>query len=73
MTTIGDMTSERQIWEAALLLVRHHGEEAANVAGREARKYDRRADRFSFVVWSWIARVTAELIKPAPDGADSIH
>jgi len=28
------MTSERQIWEAAMLLVRRHGEDAADVAGR---------------------------------------
>ena len=30
------MTSERQIWEAAVLLVRRHGEDAADIAGREA-------------------------------------
>ncbi len=66
------MTSERQIWEAAVLLVRRHGEDAADVAGREARKYSG-SDAMSYVVWSWIARVTAELIKPAPGRSDSIH
>ncbi|HZT51860.1 MAG TPA: hypothetical protein VFA22_08005 [Stellaceae bacterium] len=66
------MTSERQIWEAAVLLVRRHGEEAAEVADREARKYSR-SDEMSYVVWCWIARATAELIKPAPDATERVH
>jgi hypothetical protein len=66
------MTSERQIWEAAVLLVRRHGEDAADIAGREALRYSQ-SDAMSYVVWSWIARVTAELIKPAPDGTDRVH
>jgi hypothetical protein len=67
------MTSERQIWEAAVMLVRQHGEDAAAVAGREALKHCRRSDELSYVVWSWIARVTAELIKPAPDVTERVH
>lgn len=70
MTTV--MTSERQIWEAAVLLVRRHGSDAADVAGREARKYSGH-DAMSYVVWSWIARATAELIKPAPGRSESVH
>jgi len=69
----GHMTSERQIWEAAVLLVRQHGEDAPAVAGAEARKYSRSADELSCVVWSWIARVTAELVKPAPGATERIH
>ena len=66
------MTSERQIWEAAVLLVRSHGEDAADIAGREALRHSQ-SDAMSYVVWSWIARVTAELIKPAPDVTDRVH
>jgi hypothetical protein len=73
MSTTGRMTSERQIWEAAVLLVRQHGEDAPAVAGREARKYGRSADELSCVVWTWIARVTAELVKPEPDLTDRVH
>jgi hypothetical protein len=73
MTTIGRMTSERQIWEAAVLLVRQHGEDAPAVAGREALRYCRREDELSCVVWSWIARVTAELVKLEPDVTERIH
>jgi hypothetical protein len=72
MLTSG-MTSERQIWEAAVQLVRRHGEDAAEIAGREALRYGRGSDQVSSVVWSWIARATAELIKPAPDLTDRIH
>lgn len=67
-------TSERQIWEAALLLVRRHGEDAAEIADREAAKYGTDGgDQLTYVVWSWIARVTAELIKPAPDIGERVH
>ncbi len=72
MTTIGRMTSERQIWEAAVLLVRQHGEDAPAVAGREALRYSGREDELSCVVWSWIARVTAELMKLEPDVTERI-
>jgi hypothetical protein len=65
------MTSERQIWEAAILLVRRHGEEAAYVAGREAKKHG--GDGLTYVVWCWIARVTAELVRPAPDEDEYVH
>jgi hypothetical protein len=65
------MTSERQIWEAAMLLVRRHGEDAADIAGREAKKHG--DDELTYVVWCWIARATAELIKAAPDEGDRVH
>jgi hypothetical protein len=67
------MTSERQIWEAAMLLVRRHGEDAADVAGREAKKHGEEDDDLTYVVWCWIARATAELIKPEPDEHERIH
>jgi hypothetical protein len=67
------MTSERQIWEAAMLLVRRHGEAAAEVAGREAKKHGQGEDDLTYVVWSWIARATAELIKPEPSEDEHVH
>jgi hypothetical protein len=67
------MSSERQIWEAAMLLVRRHGEEAADVAGREAKKHGTNADRLTYVVWCWIARATAELIKAEPGEDERVH
>ncbi len=67
------MSSERQIWEAAMLLVRRHGEEAAEVAGREAKKHGRDEDQLTYVVWCWIARATAELIKAEPGECDRVH
>jgi hypothetical protein len=67
------MTSERQIWEAAILLVRRHGEDAADVAGREAKKHDKSDDELTYVVWCWIARATAELIKAEPGEDEHVH
>jgi hypothetical protein len=69
----GRMTSERQIWEAALLLVRRHGEEAPDIAGRQSLVYNRQSDVFGSVVWAWIARVSAELVKPAPEASERVH
>jgi len=69
-------TSEKQIWEAAIMLVRRHGEDAAAVADREAAKYDGEGEgdeELNHIVWSWIARVTAELIKPEPDAGERVH
>jgi hypothetical protein len=65
------MTSERQIWEAAILLVRRHGEDAADVAGQEARKHGN--DELTYVVWCWIARVTAELVRPEPGEGEYVN
>jgi hypothetical protein len=67
------MTSERQIWEAAMLLVRRHGEDAADVAGREAKKHGKGEDELTYVVWCWIARATAELIKAEPGEGEHVH
>jgi hypothetical protein len=67
------MTSERQIWEAVLLLVRRYGRRAAVVADREASHYDRRDDELGSLVWRRIARRAAELIKPTPDLGERVH
>lgn len=67
------MTSERQIWEAAMLLVRRHGEDAAEVAEREAARHGRTDDRLTYVVWCWIARATAELIRSEPEVLEHVH
>ncbi|HYM03568.1 MAG TPA: hypothetical protein VET85_11530, partial [Stellaceae bacterium] len=67
------MTSERQIWQAAILLVRRHAEEAIVVAEREAEKHCDIDDLLTHVVWRWIARVTAELVRPEPDEGEHVH
>lgn len=67
------MTSERQIWEAVLLLVRRYGRRAAAVADREASQYDRSDDELGSLVWHRIARRAAELIKSVPDFGERVH
>ena len=73
MTTMMTMTNERKIWEAALLLVRRHGAEAADVAQREAQRLRSGDDALTCVVWCWIARSTAELLRPSPEDGEQIH
>src|SRR5690349_10694834 len=73
MTTTSTMTNERKIWEAALLLVRRHGNEAVAIAEREAERLKGDDDELTCVVWCWIARSTAELLRPAPDAGERVH
>jgi len=67
------MTNERKIWEAALLLVRRHGAAAAVVAQREAQRLRKSDDELTCVVWCWIARSTAELLRPIPSDDERVH
>jgi hypothetical protein len=67
------MTNERKIWEAALLLVRRHGAAAAEIAQKEAQRLRSSEDELTCVVWCWIARSTAELLRPVPDKGERIH
>jgi hypothetical protein len=66
------MTNERKIWEAALLLVRRHGNNAVAIAEREAERL-RDDDELTCVVWCWIARSTAELLRPSPGAGERVH
>jgi hypothetical protein len=67
------MTNERKIWEAALLLVRRHGTAAADVAQQEVQRLRTGDDALTCVVWCWIARSTAELLRPYPDEGERVH
>jgi hypothetical protein len=71
--TTSPMTNERKIWEAALLLVRRHGSDAVAVAEREAQRLKRGDDELTCVVWCWIARSTAELLRPSPTAGERVH
>ena len=66
------MTNERKIWEAALLLVRCHGSDAAAIAERAGGRL-RGSDELTCVVWCWIARSTAELLRPVPGAGERVH
>jgi hypothetical protein len=67
------MTNERKIWEAALLLVRRHGDKAVAIAEHEAERLKDGDDELTCVVWCWIARSTAELLRPVPQLGERVH
>jgi len=67
------MTNERKIWEAALLLVRRHGAAAAQIAQQEVQRLRSGDDELTCVVWCWIARSTAELLRPVPGKGERVH
>ena len=73
MTTTQTMTNERKIWEAALLLVRRHGNDAVAIAEREVERLRRDDDELTCVVWCWIARSTAELLRPMPEAGERVN
>ena len=66
------MTNERKIWEAALLLYRRHGTKAVRIAEEEAERL-RTTDELTCVVWCWIARSTAELLRQVPAVGERVH
>jgi hypothetical protein len=65
------MTNERKIWEAALLLVRRHGSDAAAIAEREAERLKGSDDELTCDDWCW--RSTAELHRPHPGIGEQVH
>lgn len=69
----GAMTNERKIWEAALLLVRRHGSDAVNIAEAQVARLRGGDDELTAIVWAWIARSTAELLKSVPGTDERIH
>ena len=67
------MTNERKIWEAALLLYRRHGIQAVRIAEKEAERLRAADDELTCAVWCWIARSTAELLRPSPEAGERVH
>jgi hypothetical protein len=55
------------------LLVRRHGAAAADIAQREAQRLRRGDDELTCVVWCWIARSTAEFLRPVPGKGERVH
>jgi hypothetical protein len=70
---IAMMTNERKIWEAALLLYRRHGSKAVRIAEKEVERLRATDDELTCVVWCWIARSTAELLRPVPGAGERVH
>lgn len=70
------MTSEREIWKAALLLVKEHGIDAVTIATREAErlKHDLDSDsELTSQVWSWIAERTSDILRTKPRNGEYIN
>ena len=61
------MISELDIWRAANLLIRQHGENAKIIAAHRADELLERGDRDGQIVWLRITRAVAEL-QSAPVG-----
>ena len=56
-----------------MLLISRHGEEALDIAEREADRYQREHDELTSVVWCWISRATEALLKAEPDSGERLH
>ncbi len=61
------MTPDIDIWRAANLVIKQHGENAEIVAAQRADLMLERSDRDGRLVWLRIRRAVAEL-QAAPDG-----
>ena len=67
------MTPDIDIWRAANLLMKQHGENAEIVAAQRADLMLERGDRDGRLVWLRIRRAIAELQAAPSGGSDSVE
>jgi hypothetical protein len=61
------MMTDRDVWTAAGMLVKEHGEHAAIVAAQRANEFMSKGDMDGRRLWMRITKTAASLIDP-PDG-----
>ena len=67
------MTHDREIWDAAVLLVQRYGADAARIAEERAREaLQGEDDVVAHGVWLSIVEAVRELTRAA-DGPDAVH
>ncbi len=67
------MTPDIDIWRAANLIMKQHGENAEIVAAQRADLMLERGDRDGRLVWLRIRRAIAELQAAPSGGSDSVE
>ena len=67
------MTSDIDIFRAANLLVKQHGEDAPIEAAMRADAMLEKGDLDGYAVWQRIVRAVGELQAPAPKSGDAVH
>jgi len=60
------MIADIDIWRAATLLLKRHGEDAPIVADQRAGQCRARGDVDGLRLWEWIAEAILELLKDKP-------
>ena len=58
--------TEREIWRAAIVLVRNYGSQAPARAEQNALKFCERDDPEGWAPWAWIEKVAGELLRVKP-------
>jgi len=67
------MVSDLDIWRAANILVKEHGEEAAIIAAQRADELLAKGDVEGQIVWKRIVRAVAELQKREPGEGERVN
>ncbi len=67
------MTSDLDIWRAANLLVKQHGEDASVEAAMRADAMLEAGDLDGLATWKRILRAVGELQETAPKSGEAVH
>jgi hypothetical protein len=75
---MSEAVSERQIWSAAVHLVRAYGGGATDFALQMASRFEptqpsNEAETVDYAIWLGVARAANELLKPEPDFGEWIQ
>jgi hypothetical protein len=67
------MISDRDVFAAAKLMIKRHGEEAAAEAAKRADALLEEGDAVGSTVWGKIAKAIEELLRKAPEPGAAVH
>jgi hypothetical protein len=62
------MIPEKDIWRAAVLMLRRYGDKALEESATRADQLDREGDPDGTATWHWIARTIEQLLNTTPPG-----
>ena len=62
------MIPEKDIWRAAVLMLRRYGEKALQESATRADQLDREGDSEGAATWRWIGRAIEQLANTTPPG-----
>jgi hypothetical protein len=67
------MIHERDIWAAAILLLKRHGKSSGEIAFARVAMFKATGNREGVVTWSRIGEAARQLLRERPEGSEPVH